>query len=338
MNIIIPMAGMGKRMRPHTLTTPKPLLPVAGKPIVQRLVEDIAEVIQDKIDEIGFVIGDFGPEAEAGLLEIAASVGAKGSIHYQHEALGTAHAILCAAPLLDGKVIVAYADTLFKADFSLDDDKEGIIWVSKVENPRQFGVVKLREDGSIQGFHEKPKEFVSDLAIIGIYYFKDGENLRKELQYLLDQKITTGGEYGITDALQNMMKKGVSFHTDRVDEWLDCGNKEATLDTNRRVLELKADEMNLPEEADLDDVIIIDPCFIGKGAVIVKSIIGPYASIGEGSRISHAVIRNSIVQKHAVIENKLIENSMIGNYTQVSGRFDELSLGDYNQVSQLPTK
>lgn len=332
MNIIIPMAGIGKRLRPHTLTTPKPLLPVAGKPIVQRLVEDIAKVLSEPIDEIGFVIGNFGYETEEKLLQIAESVGARGSIHYQHEALGTAHAILCAEPLLKGKVLVAYADTLFRASFQLDDEKEGAIWVKHVDNPQQFGVVKLAADGTIEGFHEKPKEFVSNQAIIGIYYFRDGEYLRNELQYLLDKKITTGGEYGITDALQNMMNKGTRFSTERVDAWLDCGNKDATVDTNREVLHHLQDEDLIAQDADLDEAIIIEPCFVGKGAIITNSVIGPYVSVGEGTTIINSIVRNSIIQTKAYIENKIIENSMIGNHASVTGRFDVYSLGDYNEL------
>lgn len=336
MNIIIPMAGMGKRLRPHTLTTPKPLLPVAGKPIVQRLVEDIAKVIAEPIDEIAYVIGEFGKEVENQLLEIAQSVGAKGSIHYQREALGTAHAILCAEKLLVGKVVVAYADTLFRADFKLDDHKEGAIWVKQVATPEQFGVVKLNDDGSIEGFYEKPKTFISDLAIIGIYYFRDGEYLHKELQYLLDQKITTGGEYGITDALQNMMKKGTRFHTESVEAWLDCGNKDATVDTNKQVLAFAMEDDQfedlISDEADIEDSLIVEPCFIGKGAVITHSVIGPYVSVGEGAVIHQSVIRNSIIQNNAVIEGKLLQNSMIGKYAKLTGQFDELSLGDYNEL------
>ncbi len=336
MNIIIPMAGMGKRLRPHTLSTPKPLLHIAGKPIVQRLVEDIAKVLDQTIENIGFVIGNFGTEVENQLLEIAASVGAKGHIFYQHQALGTAHAILCAAPLLSGKTMVAYADTLFRADFRLDHEKEGIIWVSRVENPQQFGVVKLNNDSSIEGFYEKPKTFVSDLAIIGIYYFRDGEYLRHELQYLLDQNITTGGEYGITDGLQNMMKKGTRFHTDSVDAWLDCGNKDAVIDTNRQVLAFAAqdglaDELISPN-AELDEVIIIEPCFIAPGAIITHSVIGPFVSVGQNAQISQSIIQNSIVNNQAVIQSKMLQNSIIGQYAHVAGRFDELSLGAYNEI------
>ncbi len=333
MNIIIPMAGMGKRMRPHTLTIPKPMLPVAGKPIVQRLVEDIAKVVDEPIEEIAFVIGNFGKETEEGLLRIAQSVGAKGSIHYQLEALGTAHAILCASQALNGKVVVAYADTLFKADFKLDSSKDGIIWVNRVENPNQFGVVKLNDDGSIEGFYEKPTAFISDLAIIGIYYFKDGEYLKQQLQYLLDQKITTGGEYGITDGLQNMMKKGTAFHTETVTEWLDCGNKDATVDTNKRVLELVQEQETLIHpNADIDDAIIIEPCFIGEGAVVQNSVIGPHVSIGAKTHITNSVIKNSIIQNNSRLENQLIENSMIGNNAQLLGKTKNLSLGDFNQL------
>lgn len=329
------MAGMGKRMRPHTLTVPKPLLSIAGKSIVQRLVEDIAEVVAEPIEEIAFVIGNFGKEVENQLITIAESVGAKGSIHYQLEALGTAHAILCAKEALKGKVTVAYADTLFKADFKLDDSKEGIIWSNHVENPEQFGVIKLNEDGTIEGFCEKPKEFVSDLAIIGIYYFRDGENLRNELQFLLDQNIKTGGEYGITDALQNMMKKGVAFHTESVTEWLDCGNKDAFVDTNNRILNFVAEKENLiSDEADIDDAIILEPCYIGKGVKLYNTVVGPFVSIGENTTITNSIVRTSIIGSHTTIENKMIENSMIGNNASLKGKFSIYSVGDFNQLEE----
>ena len=229
MRIIIPMAGMGKRLRPHTLTVPKPLIPVAGKSIVQWLAEDITKVCKEKVEEIAYVIGDFGKEVEEQLLNIATNLGAKGSIYYQDEPLGTAHAILCAKDALKGKTIIAFADTLFRAEFTIDESKEGIIWVNKIEDPRMFGVVKVNDKGVITDFIEKPKTFVSDLAIIGIYYFKDGENLKKELQHLIDNNIREKGEYQLTNALENMKSKGVEFIPGKVIEWLDCGNKDATV-------------------------------------------------------------------------------------------------------------
>ena len=211
MKIIVPMAGRGSRLRPHTLTIPKPLLPVGGKPIVQRLVEDITKVCGEPVDEIAFIIGDFGVEVEKNLVAVAESLGAKGSIYYQEEALGTAHAILCAKDSLKGNVVVAFADTLFRADFTLDSSADGIIWVNQIDDPSAFGVVKLNSDNVITDFVEKPTEFVSDLAIIGIYYFKDGAYLKDELQYLIDNNIKEKGEFQLTNALENMKQKGTKF-------------------------------------------------------------------------------------------------------------------------------
>ena len=249
MQIIIPMAGKGKRMRPHTLTTAKPLIPVAGKPIVQRLVEDITKVCGQKVNEIAFIIGpDFGAEVEQNLIKVAESQGAKGSIFYQDVALGTAHAIMCAKEAIKGKTVVAFADTLFKADFIMDTEQEGVIWVQKIEDPSQFGVVKLDTNGAITDFIEKPTTFISDLAIIGIYYFKDGDYLKRELQHLLDNNITEKGEYQLTNALENMKAKGTKFMPGQVTEWLDCGNKNATVYTNQRVLEFDKGKPHLKEK------------------------------------------------------------------------------------------
>ncbi len=333
MNIIIPMAGKGKRMRPHTLTTPKPLLPIAGKTIVQRLVEEISNVLSENIDEINFVIGEFGRDVEKKLLDIAASIGAKGRISHQPDPLGTAHAILCAQESLKGKVIVAYADTLFKANFTLDTKKAGVIWVKKVDDPSSFGVVMLDNGGRISGFAEKPEEHVSDLAIIGIYYFNDGDYLKKELQHLIDEGIRTAGEFGITDALQNMMQKGSAFHTDTVDEWLDCGNKDATVHTNQRILLHHKDKNLISPSADIRDSVILKPSYVGEGSRIINAVVGPYASIGMNTRITKSIVSNSIIQDHTSIINRIIDNSMVGNYVEMKGREEDLSIGDYT-ISQ----
>lgn len=332
MKIIVPMAGMGKRMRPHTLTVPKPLIPVAGKPIVQWLVEDITRVCDEKVEEIAFIIGHFGEETEQRLIRIAESLGAKGTIYYQEEALGTAHAILCAAPSLSGKVIVAFADTLFRADFKLDESKEGIIWVQRVENPSAFGVVKLDGNGNITGFIEKPKEFVSDLAIIGIYYFRDGVNLKQELQYLIDNDIRGNNEYQLTDALENMKAKGMVFAPGKVEEWLDCGNKDATVYTNSRVLINHADELTVPESVILENSRVIQPCFIGEHVKLVNSTVGPNVSLGKNSVVENSVVENSIIQSDTKIVKAKIKNAMIGNHVVYSGESEDLSIGDYSVV------
>jgi glucose-1-phosphate thymidylyltransferase len=334
MKIIIPMAGMGKRMRPHTLTVPKPLIPVAGKPIVQKLAEDITRVCNEQPEEIAFIIGPtFGKEVESMLLKVAADLNAKGSIWYQEEALGTAHAIMCAKECLDGKVVVAFADTLFKADFKMDTAQEGIIWVQKIEDPRAFGVVKVNEQNHITDFVEKPQEFISDLAIIGIYYFRDGANLRKELQYLLDNKILDKGEYQLTNALENMKNKGMKFAPGKVTEWLDCGNKDATVYTNQRVLEfMRGDQSLRGQNVKIENSTVIEPCYFGHNVVVTNSVVGPYVSLGDNTSVTGSVLSDSIVQKNTKIKHKVIAGSMIGNYAEVTGKPADLSVGDYNVI------
>ena len=326
------MAGMGKRMRPHTLTVPKPLIPVAGKPIVNRLVEDLASMCDEQIDEIAFIIGDFGKEAEKNLLNIAAQVGAVGKIYYQDEPLGTAHAILCAADSLSDHLIVAFADTLFYADFKIDTTLDGIIWTHHIENPQAFGVVEKDADGFVKDFWEKPKEFVSDEAIIGIYYFRDGENLKKELQYLIDNDIMIKGEYQLTDALTNMNKKGAHFRTASVTHWLDCGNKEATVQTNKVVLEMTKDKQAPRTNVENVNSIIIEPCYIGDGVKLAHSVIGPFVSLGENSVIENSIISNSIVMKNATLKHANIDNAMLGNFSVYEGRPDSVNLGDYSEL------
>jgi len=332
MNIIIPMAGMGKRMRPHTLTTAKPLIPIAGKPIVQRLVEDILATSNEKVEEIAFVIGpSFGKEVEDHLCKVAEALGAKGKICYQDQPLGTAHAILCAGDTLTGNVFIAFADTLFKAEFSIDTSKEAIIWTQKVEDPSAFGVVKLNDKNEIEAFVEKPKEFVSDLAIIGVYYFKDGDRLKKELQRLIDNNITLKGEYQITDAMEHMLQNGVKFYTDQVHEWLDCGNKDATVYTNQRILEIKSrGEQLVAATAKVEQTVIIPPCFIGEHVIIRNSVIGPHVSVEKNCVIEDSRIKNSIIQADSYVKNAQLENSMLGKSVNYMSKPNELSLGDYS--------
>ena len=330
MKIIVPMAGMGKRMRPHTHTTAKPLLPIAGKPIVQRLVEDLAAVAGEPVEEVAFVVHpSFGMKVEQELVAIAKAVGARGTIHYQEVALGTAHAILCAEKALSGRIIVAFADTLFRAQLKLDKDCDGVIWVNKVEDPRQFGVVKLDDKGVITEFVEKPQQFVSDLAIIGIYYFANGEHLRKEMQYLIDNDIKDKGEYQLTNAMENMKQKGARFKAGSVDVWMDCGNKNAMVDTNTKVLGfLKGATDLVSASVKKDHSVVIEPCFIGDDVTLVNSIVGPNVSIEKGATISNSVVRNSILRGGVRVQDAVMDNCMIGERATVKGQALDLSLSD----------
>ncbi|GAA4309893.1 sugar phosphate nucleotidyltransferase [Pontixanthobacter gangjinensis] len=333
MKIIVPMAGRGSRLRPHTLTVPKPLIPIAGKPIVHRLVEDIAKVLDEKIDEVAFIIGeDFGEKVEQDLMKIANSLGAKGTIYYQDKPLGTGHAIMCAKESLTGPAVVAYADTLFKADFNLDKSADAVMWVKKVENPSAYGVVKLNESNEIVDLVEKPEEFVSDLAVIGIYYFKDVEVLKNELQNVLDAKLIRGGEYQINDGIEAMRKNGLRFVPGKVDEWMDCGNKNVTVETNGRMLNFlhKDGEKLISDSVKIKDSEITEPCYIGENVELINAKIGPNVSIGDGTKVVNSNIKNSLVQTFAEIKNANLDNAMIGNHAKFDGEFTQISIGDYS--------
>ena len=328
------MAGQGTRLRPHTLTVPKPLMPIAGKPIVHRLVEDIVKVCPQAVTDIGFIIGDFGDDIRKQLEGIAQSVGARGHIFVQDQALGTAHAVNCAADLLDGHTIVAFADTLFKAEFMLNLEHDGIIWVQEVEHPEAFGVVKTDDNQVITEFIEKPKTPVSNMAIIGIYYFKEGNDLKQALQYLVDQDIKVGHEYQLTDALEIMKKKGTKFVPGRVTEWLDCGNKDAAVRTNMRYLEYIKDQKLVADSALISNSVIIPPVYVGENVELNNTVIGPYVSIGENTTIEDSRIRNTIIQTESEINNANIANSMLGNFVKFHGTSSNVSIGDYTAVKE----
>lgn len=327
------MAGRGSRLRPHTLTVPKPLIPIAGKPIVHRLVEDIAGILDEKVEEIAFVIGkDFGETVERELTKIAESLGAKASIYIQDQPLGTGHAIMCAKDSLQGPAVIAYADTLFRADFTLDTSVDGVIWVKKVDNPEAYGVVKLNDRQEITDLVEKPKEKVSDLAVIGIYYFNEVGILKDQLQEVLDENLVRGGEYQINDGIEKMKQKGYIFKPGKVDEWMDCGNKNVTVETNGRVLQLMHDtgENMISGSVKMEASEIIQPCYIGRNVELRHAKIGPNVSVGDGCKISNTTIKNSLIQTNSEIKNANLDNAMIGNHAKFDGNFTEISIGDYS--------
>ena len=334
MKIIVPMAGRGSRLRPHTLTVPKPLIPVAGKPIVHRLVEDIAKVLNQPIEEVAFVIHEsFGKQVENDLVAIAEKLGAKGTIYYQNEPLGTGHAIMCAKDSLSGPAVIAYADTLIRANFDLDTQADSVIWVKQVDKPEAFGVVQMNDANEIVELVEKPQTFVSDLAVIGIYYFKDVGVLKNELQLVIDNNIIHGGEYQINDGIKQMMAKGMKFVPGEVSEWMDCGNKDVTVDTNNRMLKFiheDAEETMISDKVRIENSEIIPPCYIADDVILINSIVGPNVSLGKGTHLTNVKIKNSLVQTHAHLRNAKLDNAMIGNHATFDGDFKSISIGDYS--------
>jgi glucose-1-phosphate thymidylyltransferase len=330
------MAGRGSRLRPHSLTVPKPLIPVAGQPIVHRLVKDIVKVLNQPIEEIAFVLGDpawFGEDVVTSLQDLAKSLNAKATIYRQDQPLGTGHAIMCAKESLSGPAVIAYADTLIRANFNLDPEADAVIWTKQVDKPEAFGVVKLNDKNEIIELVEKPETFVSDLAVIGIYYFKDVAVLKEELQHVLDNNIINGGEYQINDGIKGMMAKGKIFKTGTVDEWMDCGNKPVTIETNTRMLGfLKADgeEQLIASTVKNNNSTIIEPCFIGENVVLNNATIGPNVSIGNNCKIEASTVKNSLIQSHTTIKNANLDDAMIGNHVSYDGNFTKISIGDYS--------
>ncbi len=330
------MAGRGSRLRPHSITVPKPLIPVAGQPIVHRLVKDIAKVLKQPIEEVAFVLGDpawFGDDVVESLKKLATDLGAKASIYRQDQPLGTGHAIMCAKPSLSGQAVIAYADTLIRAEFDLDPAADSVIWTKQVDNPEAYGVVKLNEKQEIVELVEKSKTFISDQAVIGIYYFKDVAVLKDKLQEVLDENVMNGGEYQINDGIKRMMADGKVFKTGTVDEWMDCGNKAITLETNTKMLGfLKADgeEQLIAASVKLDNSKIIEPCFIGEHVILKNTTIGPNVSIGNHCVVENTTVKNSLIQNHTVIKNANLDNAMIGNYVEFNGDFKSISIGDYS--------
>ena len=332
MNIIIPMAGWGSRLRPHSLTVPKPMMPVAGDPIVAGLCKSLIQ-LAGKADCLHFVIReDFGKEVEDKLKEIARDLDAECRIDYQTEPLGTAHAILCASSSLEGEVIIGFADTLFEATFDLDPTADATIWVKQVDDPRAFGVVNLNASNRIESFEEKPQNPKSDLAIIGVYHFKDAADIRREMQHLIDHDIQSKGEYQLTDALEKLRQKGTVFVPGVVNQWMDCGNKNITVKSNAQMLDIHAKNGELIMEGEVHNSVLIQPVFISKGCVIENSVVGPHVTLGRDTQVKSSVVSNCLIQHKSQIINANIKDSMIGSNCVIEGRASDLSVGDYTKV------
>lgn len=331
MKLIIPMAGRGTRVRPHSHTVPKPLLPVAGKMIVERIVETFARTLDRNIDEIVFILGpDFGQEIKDALKAMSDRQNAKATFRVQKTAEGTAHAVYCAEEDLDGECIIVFADTIFDMKGSVSiEDADSVIWLKEVEDPSRFGVA-VEKDGKITDFVEKPEEPISNLAIIGVYYFKDGAQLKKEIEYLLDNNVRgKGGEYQLTDALDRMLKDDKVFRKATVDQWLDCGTLPAWRETSGIITEKEYEEV---DEDRFPDTKIIPPVYIGDDVELENCIVGPKASIASGSKLTKCTVKNSLIQEESTLEDCNIENSTIGRHVELKGVEKEVHLGDHSKI------
>ncbi|HCR49226.1 MAG TPA: sugar phosphate nucleotidyltransferase [Rhodothermales bacterium] len=329
MRLIIPMAGRGTRLRPHTHVTPKPLLPVLGSSMVERIVTTFTELLPNQVQEAVFILGDFPTEVRDQLRLICRRLGIKASFAVQDKAMGTAHALYCAKEYLEGEVFSIFADTLFymEPDFKLDSDV--VAWVKLVEDPRAYGVVVRDKQGRAVGFVEKPTELISREALIGIYYIKDGARLKQVIQDMMDEKaLSLRGEYELPDAFDRMLQNGATLDTATVTDWLDCGTLPALLDTTKIVMQKERSAFR----GNLTNTVIIEPVYIGPGALIRNSVIGPFASIEAGATITDSIVRDSIVFSNATIEGAMIKDSFVGQHAFVKGFATPINVGDHASV------
>ncbi len=340
MKVIIPLAGFGTRLRPHTYTKPKPLVPVAGKPVLGHILDKLNGL---DVEEIIFIVGWLGDQIEE---YVTANYDFPARYTEQKELLGQAHAVMLAREWVEGPVLIIFVDTIFEADLAslrtLDSD--GVIYAKEVDDPRRFGVVTLDEEGYITRFVEKPSEPVSNLAVIGVYYLKDAAFLFRCIDELIERNIMTKGEYFLADALQLMVDQQAKLNAWTVDVWEDCGTKEAVLKTNRYLL-----RKIVTNGATTDNSIIVPPVYVAESATIANSIIGPYVHIGEnstvkasiigpyvslgdGSKVTSAIIKDSILNNSAHIEEAMLSHSLIGLYAHVRGTFERLNVGDSSEI------
>ena len=336
MKIFIPMAGKGTRLRPFTLTCPKPLLQINNKPIVEHLIDQITSKLTTKIDEIIYILGDeeyFNSDVVTSLTLIAKKYNAKTKVYRQLDQLGTGHAIMCAEDSLEGPSIIAYADTMIQGQISIDPNVDGIIWVKKVENPSSYGVVKLDEKQYITDLIEKPQDYISDLAVVGIYYFKDISIIKNELKIHLNQKLSPGKEYLLNYGIERMIEKKKVFKSQEIETWMDCGTPKLLIDSAKKIMESQIilDEKNSFLKS--GNVKITQPVFIGKNVKIKDSKIGPFVSIGDNTDISNSNIESTLIYKSVKVSNADIKNSILGAYSVYDGSNKEIFLGDYSQIN-----
>jgi len=327
MKIVIPLAGFGKRLRPHTFTKPKPLINVAGKPVLGHVLDMFARL--DNVEEIIFIVGHLGDQ-------IADYVSAnyphlKASYYEQKELNGQSTAIYLARERLAGPMLMVFVDTLVETDLSVlrHEPADAVAWVKAVEDPRRFGVAEVGPDGFVKRLIEKPSDLKNNLVVVGLYYFKDAALLMDCIREQLAQDIRTKGEYFLADAVNLLLQRGVRMRVQKVDVWQDCGTTETVLEANRYLLDKACDNSR---EVKCDDCLIVPPVHIHPTAVIHRSVIGPHATVAANCRVEDSIIRDSILDEDAVVHRALLSQSLIGRTAKVDGHFHAFNVGEASEV------
>ncbi len=328
MKAIIPVAGAGTRLRPHTYTQPKPLIPVAGKTIISFIIEQLLEV---GVDDFVFIIGHLGEKIKNYIGREFPDL--KSTFVLQNERHGLGHAIWTAREAIGDaeEIFIILGDTIFDVDLQkmLDVDSS-TLGIKKISDPRNFGVVEFDSDGIVTRVVEKPKIPKSDMALVGLYKIKEVKSLLDCIAYNIDNNIQTLGEYQLTDGIQRMIENGVQFKTVQVTNWFDCGRKEILLETNQMLLDRDGyASYDLPN---FDNTIIVHPVSIGKNCKIGNSIIGPHVTIGNNTTINYSVVQDSIIGSYALIEEVVLKQSVVGSDAAIKGLSQSLNIGDNTEI------
>jgi glucose-1-phosphate thymidylyltransferase len=329
--IAIPMAGLGTRMRPQTWSKPKPLIHLAGKTVLDYVLDQFQSI--PRYNEARFVL-ILGPNQDEQVIPFMEEYHPEKEVHYviQEEMRGQSDALYLAKEFLQGPILIAFSDTLIESDLSCLDGGilDGIAWVKQVPDPRRFGVAEVNQEGFISRLIEKPKEIKNNLVVVGFYFFKNGNKLIRAIDQQIENNVELNGEYFLADAINLMIENGAKMRTQAVDVWLDAGKPGALLKTNCHLLENGYD--NSSEASKRKNVTILPPVYIHPKAHIKNCVIGPHVSISQGATIENTVLTNSIVEQDATITNMVLENSLIGRTAAVRGRAETMNIGDNSWI------
>jgi glucose-1-phosphate thymidylyltransferase len=335
LKIVIPMAGWGTRMRPHTWSKPKPLVSVAGKTSLEHLLDMFKTLPDPENAEFVFIVGPYLGEMQIPAFIKEHYPDMKAQYVVQYEMKGQSHALSLAREHLTGPMIMCFSDTLMDTDFSFlaSEEADGVAWVMPVEDPRRFGVAEEGPDGWVTRFIEKPQSLDNNLVVVGCYYLKDAERLLAAIDDQMNRGVMLKNEYFLTDAISIMIEGGAKVRTHKISTWLDTGTIDATLDTNKILLEKIGSQVGKFEGLNVE---IVEPVAIHESAIINNSKIGPFASIGANCRIENAQISESIIEADCEINDAALTRSLVGRQAKIKGRGDghvsQLNIGDTSSV------
>lgn len=325
MDIILPAAGFGTRLRPHTWSKPKPLVTVAGKPMIEHVIDRLLPYGPEKLV---FITGYLGDKLEAWARERYTDI--ELAFVPQPEMLGQSDAILRTREICRDDAIILFPDALFEADFAglAELPVDGVAYTKVIDDPSAYGIAVSDAEGRITKLVEKPKDPISHDALVGIYYFKNILDLFAAMDEQIERSIKTKGEYYLSDAVQIMVEQGKTFIKKEITSWEDCGNAEALLQTNRYLL-----TNDQPSPAQRPGSVINHPSFVHRDAILENAVVGPYASIGKGAVVRNSIVRDVIIEDDSVVEDVVIENSVIGSKVEVIGKASRLNIGDTTKVT-----